>query len=111
MSSIPLKNITDLYVKCVGTPNKLYRNGNYTMYITDKGEIMLRHYGTIIFHYDPKKKESTYGGAFSVSDRDAINSIVRLSHKGNGVYIQDYGLYRDGTGPRYEKKSRKSRRK
>ena len=105
MSAIPLKVIEDLYFKALTNPDTWKSGGRaYEMMVTRKGDIYLEHYGTRIFHYDPKTKKTDYGGAYSISDRDAINSIVRVSRKGIGVYYRGGRLYQDGTGPAYEPK-------
>ena len=113
MASIPLAVIENLYYKCLAKRNNWYSGGRaYEMIVSDSGIIHLRHYGTTIFYYDPKTRKSTYGGAYSISDRDAINSIVFLSQKGKGVYYRNGKLWQDGTGPEYEPKktAKKTRR-
>lgn len=105
MASLPLKNISDLYFKCVSNPGRTFSGGrDYQMEVTKDGHIWMSHYGTTIFLYDPKKRSTTYGGAYSISDANAINSLVFVSRKGKGVYIEGGRMYQDGTGPRYVKK-------
>ena len=112
MASIPLAVIENLYYKCLAKRNYWYSGGRaYEMYIADNGMIKLTHYGTVIFHYDPKTRKSTYGGAYSISDRDAINSIVFLSQKGKGVYYRNGRLWQDGTGPAYAPKKKAVKRR
>lgn len=38
--------------------------------------LQLYHYSTLIFFYDPDTYNTGIGGAFSVSDRDAINTAA-----------------------------------
>lgn len=110
MASLPLKIISDLYFKCVNDKGRTYSGGRaYEMEVSREGHIWMSHYGTTIFLYDPKKKTTTYGGAYSMSDRDAINSLVIVSRKGKGVYYEGGRLYQDGTGPRFKKKTVKKK--
>lgn len=117
MAAIPLKNITGLYNECRrrlkwykdtnmynGKGSCTERKGEYMLWMSEKGEIVLYHYGTIIWEYKPGKPFSI-GGAYSRSDMDAIRTMNFLTKKGKDVYIQNGAMYMVGKGPRYKKKT------
>jgi hypothetical protein len=66
--------------KALSNPEKIYKCPNYTADVdTIEGQRVfhLTHYGTIILRYDLYTNEIIeLGGAFSQSDRDAINTSL-----------------------------------
>ena len=83
MSSIPTQVITDLYYRSQRNPGRWVSGGRaYEMYTFPDGRVKLTHYGTPIYRFDPKTGEYDTGGAFSASDRDAINSMAWLTGVG-----------------------------
>ena len=108
MSSIPLQLITDLFFKCLNNRGTWYKNKNYDMIIYSDGSVHLQHYHTTIYYLDAKTKKARFSndhkdllgmrrGAYSASDRDAINSIAYYTGVGS-AYIKDYSLYCTSTG-------------
>ena len=109
MSSVPLQIITDLFYKCLNNKDRWYKGGkSYDMIIQSDGRVHLKHYGTTIYNYDPKTKKVTFknssknllgyaSGAYSASDRDAINSVAYYTGIGS-AFINDYTLYTNSEG-------------
>ena len=87
MSFIPTKQITRLMKKAKESDGIYVKDGNYEMrYGWDS--IVLTHYGTTILWYSPHDNLISISGAYSVSDRDAINSVCRLLGKPRCAYIE-----------------------
>lgn len=103
MASIPQEQILNAYYAASHVPGRWHTFGRgYELYV--KGAfVKLTHYGTVIYEYDPKKRKVDYGGAFSMSDVNAINSLAYITGKGR-AYLQGGRIYAEGTGPRYKKK-------
>ena len=95
MASVPTKQMTALYEKATNNRSKRIKSGNYELFIGNglgtgndwikviaSGNLIpmieLKHYGTTIFYWNLKKGEVHTGGAWSSSDRDAINGLLRL---------------------------------
>lgn len=89
MAEIPHQTIQDLYYRSQNNPGRWVSGGRaYEMYTFPDGRIKLTHYGTVIYRYDPVSGEYDTGGAYSGSDRDAINSMAYLTGVG-GARIRD----------------------
>lgn len=98
MSGIPTRQLKELYHRACNQPGENVVSKNYCCTVGG-GHVRLWHYGTLIYDYNLDERTTKIGG-WSVSDRDAINSMSRLTG-GDGAYIDDYTLYKTGTGPRY----------
>ena len=91
MASIPLKTITNLYATARRNPRKWMYAGRSYCARYDNGDFELLHYGTPILRVDENKYKYTIGrGAWSASDRDAINSIFHLLGVGVRAHVH-YG--------------------
>lgn len=87
MASVPTKQITRLMEKAKESYGNWVHDGNYEMrYGWDS--IVLTHYGTTIFWYEPCNGLVGTSGAYSVSDRNAINGVCRLLGKPCCAYIE-----------------------
>jgi len=68
--------VQELHKKAIKNPNQWIRKNSYLGYFDKKrGTFELAHYGTVIMRYDV----ATWAigkGAYSASDRDAINTIL-----------------------------------
>lgn len=89
--------VKELHKKAIKKPREYVRKGSYLGFYDDRdGSFGLSHYGVDIFKYDAKTF-SIGKGAYSASDRDAINTM--LSEIGEHRYcarIRDYRLGIDG---------------
>lgn len=104
MSSVPTKQLTELYARIMNNPGKIIKSNTYdALYDDNVHEIVLWHYGTCIFRYS-FGTESWKTGGYSASDRDAINSMFRCVGESSHAYINDGCLYCDA--PETEFKSR-----
>lgn len=84
MSAIPLKLIQTMYRSCEW--NKVVCHKAYQM-VGYGDRIVLDHYGTtIVTIYANGKVE--LGGGWSVSDRDAINSLLYMAGMNGSVSIR-----------------------
>lgn len=91
MASIPLKTITNLYATARRNPREWMYAGRSYCARYDNGDFELVHYGTPILRVDENKTQYTIGGgAWSASDRDAINSIFHLLGVGVRAHVH-YG--------------------
>ena len=105
MASMPLQVISDLYYNALRHRDVPIGAGRgYILTITSDGEITLMHYGTVIYNRTPEGVVEI--GGWSVSDANAINSLV-YHVGGQEVYMTNNQLYFKGEGPRYEKKATK----
>lgn len=105
MASIPQEQITNAYYMARDKGRWYGFGRGYEIYI--KGSYYkMTHYGTTIYEYNAQTKKFSFGGAYSLSDVMAINSLSYYTG-GPTVYIQNGKMYVVGTGPRYTKKSRK----
>lgn len=78
MATLPLKVIVTQYEKAVKKPGRWHESPTgYWTYMKPDGSILLSHYGTLIFDYDPNTRTYAVGGS-SNSDRDAINSMLLI---------------------------------
>jgi hypothetical protein len=99
MAQIPNKQFVDLYQRSQSNPGMWIKGGrSYEMYTYPDGRVKLTHYGTPIYRYDPKTGEYNTGGAYSASDRDAINSMAAITGVG-AARIVDGKLSAPGTTP------------
>jgi len=99
MASIPNKQFVDLYERSQANPGTWVRGGRaYEMYTYPDGRVKLTHYGTPIYRYDPQTGEYDTGGAYSASDRDAINSMAAITGVGE-ARIVDRKLRSEGATP------------
>lgn len=89
MASIPLVTIEKLYKTAVRNAGQWVRGGrSYSAYYKD-GQFQLVHYGTLILYTDDVKRQYQVGeGAYSASDRDAINSVMHILGTGKRARIQ-----------------------
>lgn len=87
MSSVPLKTITNLYKSARNHKGEWVRAGrSYSGHFKD-GKFQLVHYGTLILYTDEHAHEYQIGaGAWSQSDRDAINTV--LYNLGTGIHAR-----------------------
>lgn len=105
MASIPQEQFITAYYAASRVQGRWHTFGRgYELYVKGKF-VKLTHYGTTIYEYDPKKRKVSYGGAYSMSDVNAINSMAYLTGKG-GAYLQGGKIYAEGTGPRYKTKKK-----
>ena len=95
MASVPTKQMNALYMKALNNQGNAIKSGHYELFIGDglgtgndwikvvaSGNLIpmieLKHYGTTIFYWNLKTGEVHTGGAWSASDRDAINGLLTL---------------------------------
>ena len=105
MASVPTKQMTALYEKSANNRNQRIKSGNYELFIGNglgtgsdwikvvaSGNLIpmieLKHYGTTIFYWNVKTGEVHTGGAWSASDRDAINGLLTLMGFPRCAYIR-----------------------
>ena len=91
MGSIPTKRLINLYDKAIRNSGKFVKDREFELMITDSGDVVLIHYGTVICRNI--KGNADIGGAYSKTDRDYINGIIRLMKLPGYAYIRDYNLY------------------
>ena len=87
MASVPLVTITNLYKSAVAHAGEWRKAGrNYSALYKD-GRFQLVHYGTLILYTDERERQYQIGeGAWSASDRDAINTVMH--NLGTGVHVR-----------------------
>lgn len=105
MVSIPTKQMIKLVEKSKKNPETNVKVGNYELFVGNglgtgndwikvvaSGNLIpmveLKHYGTTIFYWNVKTGEVHTGGAYSVSDRDAINGLLSLLNRPRCAYIE-----------------------
>ena len=86
MPTLPTKVIQNLLAR---TDHQFNVAMNYRAYTAMRNNfgLMVRHYGTLIIFIDPEKKYIIGSGAFSASDRDAINSVLMVEGIDDRVHI------------------------
>lgn len=89
--------VEELYKRAMRNPNQWIRKGSYLGYFDKKREeFELAHYGTTILKHD----SATWAigkGAYSASDRDAINTILSLMGENyREVRIRNFRIGVDG---------------
>jgi len=98
MAKIPSQVIENLYYKSRANPGRWFSAGRgYEIYTYPDGRMKLTNYGTVIYRYDPSSRTYDVGGAYSPSDRNAINSMAALTGVG-GAKIRDRKLQAYGPG-------------
>ena len=87
MASVPLVTITNLYQSAKRHAGDWVKAGrNYRACYKD-GKFELTHYGTLILTTDENRRTYAVGvGAWSASDRDAINTVMH--NLGVGVRVR-----------------------
>ena len=106
MAAIPQEQILSAYYAASRKQGFWHTFGRgYEMYVKGKF-VKLTHYGTTIYEYDPKTRKVSYGGAYSMSDVNAINSMAYITGIGK-AYLKGGTIYAEGTGPRYKPKKTK----
>ena len=105
MASVPTKQMNALYMKALNNQGNAIKSGHYELFIGDglgtgndwikvvaSGNLIpmieLKHYGTTIFYWNLKTGEVHTGGAWSASDRDAINGLLTLMGFPRCAYIR-----------------------
>ena len=99
MASVPLKTIMNLYTSATRHEGEWIHAGRaYTGHYMD-GRFQLVHYGTLILFTDENTREYQVGaGAWSASDRDAINTIMHMLGTGKRARIYKGNLITEGAG-------------
>lgn len=99
MASVPLVTITNLYKSAVRHAGEWVKAGrNYSALYKD-GKFQLVHYGTLILYTDERARNYQIGaGAWSQSDRDAINTVMHNLGTGVHVRIKKGDLIAEGRG-------------
>lgn len=99
MASVPLVTITKLYKSAVNNAGEWVKAGRSYRAMYKNGQFQLTHYGTLILYTDENTREYQVGaGAWSASDRDAINSV--LCNLGTGIHarIKNGDIITEGVG-------------
>lgn len=94
MVQTPTKQLIALMEKAKHNQRTIVKSGTYEMYV-DGEHIILIHYGTRIFEWKGGKNDVDTHGAYSASDRDAINSICKLLKERSCARIKDGTLIFD----------------
>ena len=99
MASVPLVTITNLYKSAVKNAGEWVKAGrNYRAMYKD-GKFQLTHYGTLILYTDEYAHQYQVGaGAWSASDRDAINTVMHNLGTGVRVRVCKGDMAEMGTG-------------
>lgn len=98
MANIPTKRLTALYDKALKNVGQNVKDREWELLISENREIVqLIHYGTVIYR---KAYDLVHiCGAYSVTDRDNINGLIRLLGVSGGAFIRDKVLhYSDDNG-------------
>ena len=99
MASVPLVTITNLYASAVRHAGEWVKAGRNYRAMYKNGQFQLTHYGTLILYTDENTRQYQIGaGAWSQSDRDAINTV--LYNLGTGIHarIKKGDLITEGQG-------------
>lgn len=88
MASVPLVTITNLYHSAKRHEGDWVKAGRNYRACFKKGVFELTHYGTLILTTDENARTYDIGaGAWSASDRDAINTIMHILDTGARVRV------------------------
>jgi len=99
MASVPLVTITELYKRAVRHAGEWVKGGRSYSAIYNNGQFQLIHYGTLILFTDENKHTYQIGkGAWSASDRDAINTIMHNLGTGVRVRVRKGDIIPEGCG-------------
>lgn len=97
MANIPTKKLTALYVKACANPGMIQANDTFTLMIKDNRNVEMTHYETVI--YRRVNDKVSIGGAYSATDRDNINGLIRLLNVDGCAWIRNGILhYSDDDG-------------
>lgn len=72
-----IKLVNDLVTKAMNNEGKTFTRSSYEV-IAQMSILTVAHYNTVILHYDYLNKQINDWNGWSVSDRDALNSILEL---------------------------------
>jgi hypothetical protein len=99
MASVPLVTITRLYESAVRHAGEWVKAGrNYRAMYKD-GKFQLTHYGTLILYTDEHTCTYQVGeGAWSASDRDAINTVFHNLRTGKHARVHKGYMIVEGAG-------------
>ena len=86
MPTLPTKVIQNLLARTDHRFNMTMTFRSYSAMRTNFG-VFVEHYGTPIIFIDRNKKYNIGSGAFSASDRDAINSVLIVEGIDDRVHI------------------------
>lgn len=99
MASVPLKTITNLYKSAKAHGGDWVRAGRHYTAQYDNGKFQLVHYGTLILYTDENERVYQIGaGAWSASDRDAINTIMHVLGTGKRARVCRGDIIAEGAG-------------
>ena len=99
MASVPLKTISNLYKSARNHRGDWVRAGRCYSANYKDGKFQLVHYGTLILYTDENARQYQIGaGAWSQSDRDAINTIMHILGTGKRARILKGELISEGAG-------------
>lgn len=99
MASVPLVTITRLYESAVRNAGEWVKAGRNYRAMYKNGQFQLTHYGTLILYTDEHAHQYQIGeGAWSQSDRDAINTVLHNLRTGVHARIYKGNLITEGQG-------------
>lgn len=99
MASIPLVTITNLYSSAVRHAGEWVKGGRSYRAMYKGGQFQLTHYGTLILYTNENTHEYKVGvGAWSASDRDAINTVFHNLGTGKRARVCKGDIIVEGQG-------------
>lgn len=100
MASVPLVTITNLYGSAVRNAGEWVKAGRSYRARYSRGVFELTHYGTLILVTDENRHTYKVGvGAWSASDRDAINTVMCNLNVGVRVRVHKGDIVTAYTNP------------
>lgn len=92
MANIPTKRLINLYEKALKTPGKMVKDKEWELSVNaSRTVVKMLHYNTVVYHME--HNNISIGGAFSVTDRDYINGLIRLLGVSGHAYISNKVLH------------------
>lgn len=88
MGAIPTKRLETMYKNAQSRGHS--KSGPFELWITGD-DMLLSHYGTCI--YRRVNGHVDIGGAWSKTDRDYINGMIKLTNGQGRAFMKDFVLY------------------